>query len=108
MPRCVRGDIAATVCQGPDAESKYCLKSVGSQVSANGHIVTRSCSRSLQTNCTKMLFSGDLYDVCHHSCSHDGCNRAPSRCPMGIGHLPLVCMIITANLLVAKVLRPRH
>ncbi|BFZ18002.1 hypothetical protein BsWGS_21041 [Bradybaena similaris] len=75
---CLQGNLPPTPCVDTDDGSTYCLKSVGTQKSGHGHVVYRTCSKTLQTNCTPTYMFGDLYNVCHHSCVQDGCNTAPT------------------------------
>ncbi|CAG5129015.1 unnamed protein product, partial [Candidula unifasciata] len=73
-PGCLHGDITPTPCIGADSGSSYCLKSVGTQVS--GQVVFRTCSKTLQTNCSLTFMEGEFYNICHDSCVQDGCNVA--------------------------------
>lgn len=40
-PECLHGDLPHTPCRNKDADSKYCLKSVGTQVSGPGKFLSR-------------------------------------------------------------------
>ncbi|KAK3696284.1 hypothetical protein RRG08_027721 [Elysia crispata] len=75
---CSDGGGAPRECTGVHANSSYCLKSVGTIVSGNGHFVMRSCSDKPIVNCTREHMFGDLYTVCHYHCSEVGCNSGSS------------------------------
>ncbi|XP_059147525.1 omega-scoloptoxin(05)-Ssm1a-like [Physella acuta] len=74
---CYNGNkIAAVNCTETGDPAFYCVKSYGTLVSGSGHFVARMCSHHPQTNCTRQTSHGDLYTVCHYSCTTDGCNSA--------------------------------
>lgn len=69
-----------------------------------GHFVSRGCSNTLETNCTRTVMHGDMYTICHSSCIEDGCNQASPLILKSTKSLVLNTGVIPAVLLARTVI----